>query len=423
MAESHSHSSGDDPHALPHHPVVAKHKVHINWQPLFDRIQVDPKHNISAVARDYGVGITALTTRYHAYETAVAAKDQSLIDIATGLIDGRSYSRAALGREGDYKLAEIVREKKKKSEIVPTSLILKEATNIYNEVHPLPTRSTPPIPHSSTFLTGFHRRNHLSRNSRHKIKRRKKMSEDKENEMIETIMEYFVTVAEAVRAFGPSYVINADETAGHAVEHAQKSWGVVGQPNLVNTDVSHKEAITTMPAVSAHGDKLPMLVLVKGKSKRAERNKNLPSHLYTDHANKGWVTEEVMVRYIHNIIAPYTQDKPSALIVDDYDPHKTDKVQQACRQHNITLIIVPPGQTAEYQPLDIGIFRHVKRTAKQEWSNDKGTGRPDADTVGRAAERIGIGMDKVTSDNIVGSFEDSNPLLEGMLRRSRRTRR
>ncbi|MGH7239579.1 MAG: hypothetical protein ACREHG_05880 [Candidatus Saccharimonadales bacterium] len=50
-------------------------------------------------------------------------------------------------------------------------------------------------------------------------------------------------------------------------------------------------------------------------------------------------------------------------------------------------------------------------------------GRPDADTVGRAAERIGIGVEKVTRDNIVGSFESSNPLLEGMLEGGRRKRR
>ncbi|HVW99748.1 MAG TPA: hypothetical protein VHA52_04785 [Candidatus Babeliaceae bacterium] len=411
MSESQSISVANNLSDPPHHPRQKGRRVHINWLPLLEQVEADPRHNVSKVASSYNnVSIKALNKRYKDWKEALKIKDELGMEIAIGKIDRRAYNRSTLGIEADYALGKYLQQKKKDSQFVNKQTVLDEVTNYYHQVYPRPLRSNPPFPASPQFITRFRQRNNLTW-KRHKIRRQKEMTEEKKNELIDQTVEYYLQVDEAVQKYGASLVMNADETAAHAVQHPSSSYGVTGQPNNVQTNLSHKDAITTMPTIAADGSKLRLFVLVKGRSKKSEENKHLPSHIYTDHTNSGWTNSEVLVRYIHEVVAKYTEDKPSGLILDDYDAHKTDEVKESCRQHNIQIILVPPGQTSHAQPLDVSVNSRIKQKARKKWVQDKEERPEEADTLSRAAQRVDMALADIPKETVRDSFDKAVPML------------
>ena len=60
-----------------------------------------------------------------------------------------------------------------------------------------------------------------------------------------------------------------------------------------------------------------------------------------------------MCQYIEQVIFPYTEGYPCALLVDSYAAHFAPDVLEVADGHNVMLIKVPEGATAELQPLDV----------------------------------------------------------------------
>jgi DDE superfamily endonuclease len=99
------------------------------------------------------------------------------------------------------------------------------------------------------------------------------------------------------------------------------------------------------------------------------------------------------------------------LILDDYDAHKTDEVLEACKQHNIERILVPAGQTAHLQPLDVSVNSQIKQKARKSWVKDKEERPLQADTLSRAAERVDVALRDIPKQSIKESFDKAVPVL------------
>lgn len=190
-------------------------------------------------------------------------------------------------------------------------------------------------------------------------------------------------------------VLNMDETAISKVE--PPTTAVVaknsGQAALIHTSIgSLGQTITTMPCISAAGDKLPLSVVLKGKTtkclKRIQEGASTvlqQAKLY--YSPKGWVNTEIMLKWLHDVIQPYTQSKPTVLILDSYSTHFTSEVQNAASSINLELIQVPPGSTSILQPLDVQYNSILLNARKKIWRDSK---RLDAwlnDTPQAAIER------------------------------------
>src|SRR6185437_9142013 len=91
---------------------------------------------------------------------------------------------------------------------------------------------------------------------------------------------------------------------------------------------------------------------------------------YTD---SGWVNEGVMVRWLNDVVKPYTQSRPAALILDDYSAHWSPCVQAAAAAMNLTLIHIPnfAGATALLQPLDVEFNGPMSIQRKKLWTEIK----------------------------------------------------
>ena len=89
-----------------------------------------------------------------------------------------------------------------------------------------------------------------------------------------------------------------------------------GHAALVHTSIgSLGQQITTLPCISAAGDKLPLAVVVKGKTPRCLRRiTNPPSpaiqRVRFYYSQKGWVNEEIMLQWLRDVVQPYTDPAP-----------------------------------------------------------------------------------------------------------------
>lgn len=183
----------EDRPAAPRYPRTPGRKTHINCPLLFNEIDANADHNISRVAAKYrDVNRHTLLRRYKAHKDALTVNDQVMKEIAEQKIDGPTFSRATLGREGDDKLWMIMWQKKENDEPVNRDVILSEVTTSITKFTPHPTRYQPPFPSSAQFFTWLGHRYGLPPDRQHKIKRTKKMTEEKENQLLGDMVEFNV---------------------------------------------------------------------------------------------------------------------------------------------------------------------------------------------------------------------------------------
>lgn len=145
-------------------------------------------------------------------------------------------------------------------------------------------------------------------------------------------------------------------------------------------------------------------------------NKHLPPHIHADHTLSGWQTAETLIRYIHDVIALYSADQPSALILDEYRAHHTPAVQQAAADHHIEIITVPAGQTATLQPLDVGVNGIIKQ--ESEAAVGAGYAEPEKHPDSRTAAvlRIEGAFNSIPASTMQSAFSKAVPSLKSMPR-------
>ena len=392
---------------------VNHYKQGRDWALLF--ADVAAGESCVQVAQRYpGVNVRTLQDRYKRWRAARAGGDKVGQAAAEGKIDGRRYSNSSFTPEEELSLAKQLKARKKAGDHVGREEVQQATLQLWGELHPHFTRAVPrnaEFQCSPHFVTRFRRRHHLS-TTQHKLRKEGPPPGQKEDEKINQTAEYLMRVDDAVEQYGPNNVINADETAAHAIQHPRTSWGITGEPNFITAEQDPRRAITTMPVVSAAGDRLPTQVIVKGKTQLAVNNKHLPHSVAAYPAPRGWQTSATLASYIEEEVAQYTDDQPSALILDDYSAHRTKHVKETAAAHNIELIQVPTGQTSTLQPLDVGINGPIKKAARKQWTRDKRDGKENADTLGRAAERVDDAVRSLPAPVITAAFSKAVPSLK-----------
>jgi len=171
-------------------------------------------------------------------------------------------------------------------------------------------------------------------------------------------------------------IVNVDETSWKLCYAGELTWAKKGASS-VKISVAHntKECLTSIASMTASGEKLPLYILAKGKTKACERNQiaGVPGFSYaTDHSPTGWTTSTVMVRYLHWLRSIMDQSHKSIgktihLVLDTYRAHLTDEVKNTADSLQIKLHYIPAGCTESLQPLDIKVFGALKAKARGYW--------------------------------------------------------
>jgi hypothetical protein len=122
---------------------------------------------------------------------------------------------------------------------------------------------------------------------------------------------------------------------------------------------SDKIFFTALGAISAAGQKLPLWVLAKVKTRRCERKFAVHPEVKFRHADSGWSTDNP-IAYINWLHRKVAQGLQCILILDLYPGHWTHAVFDAADANDIELLFVPAGATGRFQPMDRRLFGEIK---------------------------------------------------------------
>ena len=258
--------------------------------------------------------------------------------------------------------------------------------------HTRTLRSRPAFTASDGFITAFKQRNRLSshRTALLHVSDRELAGRDVDKECF----DFLNTVRAAVEEYGERLVLNMDETPTAMCDAPVTAVVATASnaPARIKTAFLTRHNITTFPCIAADGSKLSLCAIIKGKTKRVFKK-------ITDGASaavrsvrlyksiKGWMTEEIMLQWFKDVVAPHTMGQPAALLLDRYGCHWTSKVQYAAAMVNLQLIQVPGGCTSILQPLDVEFNGPMLKARQRIWREKKLMRPFDKDTPQAAVER------------------------------------
>lgn len=164
----------------------------------------------------------------------------------------------------------------------------------------------------------------------------------------------------------PSRVFNMDETAFFLCPQGQKVLAIRGQKNVYEVHSgSDKESLTVLANINAKGDVAPTLVVLPGQRLPPADKVKLPSGWAMAKSESGWINGEVFYEYFVNYFYPWLIEKqttfPVVVFLDGHKSHLTYHLSSFCAEHEIVLIALPANCTHIMQPLDVAVFRSLKR--------------------------------------------------------------
>ena len=136
------------------------------------------------------------------------------------------------------------------------------------------------------------------------------------------------------------------------------------------TGISPVDRATVALSVASNGEKLRPLIVFKGtRNGRVSRefsrvNNPYPSEIYYMTNENAWMTGDVLIEWIEQILMPFAYSRGVeriCLILDSFSVHRQSRVTESFRNYGIHVIYIPGGMTGELQPLDVGInapFKH-----------------------------------------------------------------
>lgn len=201
---------------------------------------------------------------------------------------------------------------------------------------------------SDAWINVFMKRNHFSWRLAHYSRRGLIVQKHIDN--------YLRQLAEAIIKYGWERVYNLDETSVKINNGNLRTIAPVGTEKVIFEGVRNDKKCFTALATCSRFKKEPLIILGKGKidaclSKFRKMNK---AEVWK--SAKGWVDEDVMLKYLDWFALNVSSYNPCALVMDCYRAHRTDLVKEKAADLNIDLIFVPASGTSLFQPLDRRIF-------------------------------------------------------------------
>ena len=83
----------------------------------------------------------------------------------------------------------------------------------------------------------------------------------------------------------------------------------------------------------------------------------------------------------------------------------TPAVRELCRNGDIELEYVPARMTSPLQPLDIGVNRVIRRSARQQLLAEQSGGKENRDPGGAAAQRLNNGLKGTKPATVTKTFD------------------
>ena len=183
---------------------------------------------------------------------------------------------------------------------------------------------------------------------------------------------------------------------------------------------SERTRISVILCISADGQKIPPLLVFKGKKggrKEEELKKNKYVQLkkiYVLCQNNSWADSDVFLFWINNIFFNNTHINNSLkkiLIMDRATSHYDETLVDIFKKYNSYFILIPPGLTRFIQPLDVSINGPFKK-AMHHWDIDfriqnKNEKKPTPNDIINAVVDIWYNNTTIKQCNIINSFKST----------------
>ncbi|XP_063226844.1 uncharacterized protein LOC134533298 [Bacillus rossius redtenbacheri] len=179
-----------------------------------------------------------------------------------------------------------------------------------------------------------------------------------------TISNYFDMLQTLTGNVPPTQIWNLDETSYCLDPSRMKVVGETNTPSHRVTSGSGKDIITVLMSANAMGEKLPPLIVFKGKnvwdSWMAPPGEEFPGLSYAATKN-GWMEGETFGNYFtNNFVRNIRAYSPAVLIYDGHSSHISLELVLKARQENIVILKLLPHSSHVLQPLDLSVFRPLK---------------------------------------------------------------
>jgi len=175
--------------------------------------------------------------------------------------------------------------------------------------------------------------------------------------------EYFDNLNEVLKDVPPDNIFNYDET--NFVDDPGKKLVVVRRgtkhPEVIK-DTS-KTSISVMFCVSADGKMLPPYTVYKAKHIYPTWIEGGVDGAGYNRNDSGWFDMSMFEDWFITCFLPacHNLDGPKVIIGDNLASHLSLEVIQLCEKNNIHFVLLPPNATHLCQPLDVAVFRPIKR--------------------------------------------------------------
>lgn len=206
----------------------------------------------------------------------------------------------------------------------------------------------------------------------------------------------------------PESIYNCDESGFKSDPTTTKVVTVKGASAKRVTGGNARKTTTVLACVNANGDKMPPMILHKGKRiwDNMMGDTAFPGTSYAVSDN-GWMTETVFTTWFKNQFLDYIKIKPALLIYDGHLSHISMELIQAAIEAEVTILKLPPHTSHILQPLDVSVFKGVKSkwdSLLAEWTKQNyGRQLPKNEF----ANILGKVWDSVNPDVIKKGFEKS----------------
>jgi hypothetical protein len=205
----------------------------------------------------------------------------------------------------------------------------------------------------------------------------------------------------------PHQIFNCDETSFCHDPKKTKVVAVRGQSCYRHTAANARENTTVLACVNAAGEKMPPLVIFKGKNlwnKWIPANETFPGTSYTATPN-GWMTSEVFENWFKNQFLPFVGEvRPIILIFDDHTTHVTPQLLQLAEESGVIIQKLPAHTSSKLQPLDVACFSSLKTKSDNllvTWQRSNAGMRPSKENFSKL---LGRAWESLKESNIKNGF-------------------
>jgi DDE superfamily endonuclease len=187
-------------------------------------------------------------------------------------------------------------------------------------------------------------------------------------------------------------VYNFDETNVPFAIGVKSTWCAKGKKNVSILEVKSSQRCTAMLGSCMNGVKATPFLIFGGTNTNTGRIKaslvtkaGLPQQLEYGVQKNAWVDESLMLEWIEKVWKPISlQHDQTLLVIDAHTAHLTAQVNNALKQCNTEVEVIPAGYTSKLQPMDVGINKPFKDRLRNEymfWMKDNRIGKPNREIV------------------------------------------